>query len=295
MAYTLLLLVSSSSVYAQKSFSTKAIRPYAMPIYSINTSGVEKRTVYDNYDSNGVRQYRRVSNDKTSTVPGKVIVKNNINFAAGLDYESWLPKRFFIGAGAEFRTLNNTVRYEYEIDKFLADNSSLNGPTDKLYTYHQQLNLLSFSLHVGRNFRIKNHEFEVRLGASAPFTLNTIEHYEHTNHFFGFSRNGYDYLLPYTYQQNNNFNRPKFFQSETQRLHFYLGSNRSVSIFPRKKTKLSYGLQLNILFSEDHRSLMFRTFYNYSMQAEKVYYKNQLTTFSYTKVPELCLKIGLEL
>lgn len=288
-----LILLCSINLHAQKSLTSKAIRPYIMPMYSINKSGVEKDVVYNNHDSNGVNQSRSVSDEDSDNVPATIRVKNNFNFAAGLDYELWLPKRFFLGIGAEFRTLNNTVQYEYNFDKFIPSNSSFLPPNNQAFGYKQRLNLLSLSLHIGKNFRINNREFEVRVGASAPFNLNKIGNYDQTNGFVSLTQNGNDYNLPYASLQTYNFNRKSVFLSEVQRIHFYVGSNKVISIFPKKRTRISYGLQLNILSNED-RSMRFYTYYDYSLAGQNVYYKNQLTKFSYTKVPDLCLKLGLE-
>lgn len=293
-AFAVMLLFSNITAFTQKSFSLKTIRPYVMPIYSINKSGMKSDAIFDNYDSNTVRQYRRASNDKVSTIPAKVLVKNNFNFAAGVDYEFWLSKKLFMGIGTEFRTLNNTVSYDLNFDKFLGSNSSFIPPDNEFYSYTQRLNLLSFSLHLGRSFKVNNYDFELRAGASIPFNLGQVKNFVAYNHYVTVSKDGRSYLLPTTYQHVNNFNRNSSFTPEGLRWHLYLGSNKSVNLFSKKPILISYGLQLNYVRRDD-RTLRFYTFYDYSIDGNKVYYKNQLTRFSYSGVPELALKIGLAL
>ena len=259
----LLQCCSSITALAQKSFTTKGIKPYVMPIYSINKMGVEKEPVMANHDLDGVSQGRVPSEDSKNTVPATVSVNNNINFAAGVDYDMWLPKRFFFTVGAEFRTLNNNVRYDYDFDRYIAG-ARFEAPYGQSYSYNQRLNLLSFGLHFGKNFKISNNEFEVKVGASIPFNINKINSYEGGRFAWVVEQNGSRYLLPYTFQEVHNFNRERSFISQNPRLHIYLGSNTKLNIFSKKPTKLSYGLQLNFVNGRDNQ-LRFYSYYDYSM------------------------------
>ncbi len=290
-AVILLQCCSSITAIAQKSFTTKGIKPYIMLIYSINKMGVEKEPIFDIHDLNGVNQSKVPSGDKTTTIPATVSVNNNINFAAGVDYDMWLPKRFFFTVGAEFRTLNNDVRYDYDFNRYIKG-AQFEAPFDDNFNYKQRLNLLSFGLHFGKNFTISNNEFEVRVGASIPFNLNEIEDYKSIRLAYLVEQNGSRYLLPYTYQEVHDFNRERSFISENPRLHIYLGTNKKLNIFSKKPTNISYGLQLNFVDGQD-RHLRFYSSYDYSMDGSNIYYKSQRTTFSYTKVMEIGLKVGL--
>lgn len=264
-----------------------------MPIYSFNKSGLKKEVVYDNCDSAGISLYKRPSGDKGNTVPAITSVKNNFNFSGGIDYEFWLPKKWFAGVGAEFRTLNNTVYYEYDFNQFLADKTSFLAPEPERFAYRQRLNLLSFSLHLGKSFFIGENVCEARVGASIPFNLNTINGFEHQNHYLLISQNGNGYILPYTYQQANNLNRYYGFTPDALRWHLYIGSSRSIPV-SSKMVRISYGLQLNYVRRSDNR-LMFQSLYNFAIDGLTAFYKSQHTEFSYSGVPELALKIGLAL
>lgn len=289
----LLQCCSGITAFSQKSFTTKGIKPYVMPIYSINKMGIEKEPVLENHDLDGVSQGRVPSSDDKNTVPATVSVKNNMNFAAGVDYEMWLPYRFFFSVGAEYRTLANDVRYDYDFDRYIKG-AQFEAPYGETFTYNQTLNLLSFGLHLGKNFKIGNNEFEVKLGASIPFNLNKINSYESGRFAWVVEQNGSSYLLPYTFQEVQNFNRRNSFTPENLRLHIYLGTNTKLNIFFKKPTKLSYGLQLNFVDGQDNQ-LRFYSYYDYSTNGGNIYYKSQRTTFSYSKVMEIGLKVGVNL
>ncbi|GEM_PF-2948992 len=291
--YLIPLLLSSKIAYTQKSFSLKTIRPYIMPIYSFNKSGLKEEPVYDNCDSAGISLYKKTSADKANTSPGITSVKNNFNFSAGVDYEFWLPEKLFAGVGAEFRTLNNTVYYDYDFNKFLSDRTSFFAPEPERFAYHQRLNLLSFSLHLGKSFFIRENVLEARVGVSIPFNLNTISSFEHLNHYLLISQNGNGYMLPYTYQQANNLNRYYGFTPDALRWHLYIGSSRSIPV-SSKMVRISYGLQLNYVRRSDN-SLMLQSLYDFAIDGAKAFYKSQRTEFSDSGVPELALKIGLAL
>ena len=289
----LLQCCSSITTFAQKSFTTKGIKPYVMPIYSINKMGIEKEPVLDNHDLNGVSQGRVPSSDDKNTVPATVSVKNNMNFAAGVDYEMWLPYRFFFTVGAEYRTLNNRVRYNYNFDKYISG-IPFEAADSRTFTYNQRLNLLSFGLHLGKNFKISNNEFEVRIGASIPFNLNKIDDYESLRGSWVIEKNGNTYLLPYTYQEVHDFNRNSIFTPENLRLHLYVGTNTKFNIFSKRASRISYGLQLNFVDGRDP-DLRFYSYYNYAMDGGNIYYKSQRTSFSYSKVMEIGFKVGVNL
>lgn len=279
--------------FAQKSFSIKGIQPYLMPVYSCNKMGVERKDVFDNHDLNGLSQGKFASGDNVNSNPGTVTVKNNMNFAAGVEFDMWLPHRFFFTVGAEFRTLNNKVRYDYNFDKYIVG-YPFDAADGRTFSYNQRLNLLSFSLHLGKNFKISNNEFEVKVGASIPFNLNKIEDYKSTRWAWLVEQNGDNYLLPYTYNEVHNFNRKYSFTPENSRIHIYIGTNRRLPVFSKKPLKISYGLLLNFVDGEDN-ALRFYSYYNYAMDGGNIYYKSQLTTFSYTKVMEIGLKVGVNL
>lgn len=289
----LLHCFSGITAFAQKRFTTKGIKSYVLPIYSINKMGIEKEPVFDNHDSIGVSQSRAPSGDSKNTVPATVSVKNNLNFAAGVDYEMWLPKKFFIAVSAEYRTLANDVRYTYDFDGYIKG-YQFGPPFGDTFSYGQTRHLLSFGLHLGKNFKIANNEFEVKLGATIPFNLNKINSYVGGTFAWEVEQNGYSYILPYTHQAVYNFNDERSFLPENPRLHIYLGTNTKLSIFSKKPTKLSYGLQLNLVDGQDNK-LRFITYYGFSMEGANVFYKTQITTFSYTKVMEIGLKVGVNL
>jgi hypothetical protein len=277
--------------FAQKKFTTKSLKIYASPIYSINSTGVKYNgsTILHNaestrYDVPEDYHYR----------PATLTVANNLNIGAGLEYEFYLKNRWFLGVNADYRTAHNKIEYRYNSDALFGE---VEPDIDfKIYNYNQKLNTFSLGLYGGKQFKLDQSKrlYEVRFGTSVVFNANKINEFKNVRTSIPWVNDGTTtYFAPFTGQYAADLNRSAI-EVENLRTSLYFGTEGSKPLIKGTRLYGYCGIQGDINWMAS-KSASFVSLYAYEGTPQNFKYKNQQADFSVANTVNISLKLGLML
>lgn len=279
--------------HAQKDFSTKSLKVTVNPIYSINSLGVK---YFPNGIDYGSQQPKQVLQNY-SYRPAELRANNNLNIGIGLDYEFHLKRKWFVGAGVDFRTahiklqyINNPLSIQYgEVPKQYAA---------YFHEYNDNRNLLGLNIWGGTQFKIcKSNDrlYEVKLGLSFVYSTNKTPDYENAGYLEHFQSGGQSYLVPYVWTQFSNFESSKSFENMGYQGFLYIGSEGKKPIFKNSRIYGFYGAQVDYYPIKAPKIATFTTQYAYFVNGADVGWKYQNVEFNRHRIVNVGIKFGLML
>lgn len=288
-----LAYLSGVKAFAQKNFSTKALKIYASPIYTINSAGIRYGPQFIKHNAD--RDQLNVP-EEYNYRPATLKVPDSWNIGAGLEYELYLKNSWYIGTNADFRTAHTSYEYRYNS---LALFGEYEPQTQyDIFNQLQKLNTYNFGLYAGKQFKWNKKAtrcYEVRLGYGMAFNANKISVNKDIEYsaLLNVIDNTY-YYAPFVYENGKNLNRSGVMWPENMRLSLYFGSEGQKPLVKGTRIYGFCGIQGDFNFLAN-RSMSYVSLYAFEGLPDNFRYKSQQVNFHSSKTINISLKLGLML